>query len=510
MPSKPILVIAGPGAGKTYGMVNEIINSLKMLSPAKYMVVITYTNSATKNIKERLSKQIQIPPNLFIGTMHSFLNKFIVIPFSSFHNNVIKGEKLFIQCQTSDIFEKIRKEKKKTYSPKDAAIMKSKIKDFMNKKGYITYDQTVSLAKQCIENRRIKKIIANRIQFLYVDEFQDTGNNIFSVIDAIRKEKVTEIYCVGDPEQYIQSFNSSIRTFKNIPILKTSNTQSYELRINGSNFRSTETITNFLNYFNGRVFGTDTFNQSCKTGNVGEPVKFIYKSENVSDMIPLFFDECQKLNIANNDRCILAKRNEVINRIKSALNDNIISPRKTNNFNPIKEIMTTLLSVINLNQTEYLKKYNATIFDLRKTCIHILKEIKSGKIQNENTFFNFIKDELKLEIKSIVPVKLKNLRINDSILSREEAVMLSNIHNYKGLESEAVLAIAKTEAELLLWLEMDRTIRDTKRTNETTDYPRLGYVAFSRAKQLLCIACLEPISVQTKGMITALNVEIVN
>ena len=114
MPNKPILVIAGPGAGKTYGMVNEIIQSLKTLSPARYMIVITYTNSATNNIKERLSKKIQIPQNLFIGTMHSFLNKFIVIPFSSFHNNSINGEKLFIQCQTTDIFENIRKENKKT------------------------------------------------------------------------------------------------------------------------------------------------------------------------------------------------------------------------------------------------------------------------------------------------------------------------------------------------------------------------------------------------------------
>lgn len=126
MANKPILVIAGPGAGKTFGMVNEIIHSLKKLSPAKYMVVITYTNSATNNIKERLAKRIQIPPNLFIGTMHSFLNKFIVIPFSSFHNNDIKGEKLFIQCQTDDIFDKIKKETKKTYDFKAVNFIKKR------------------------------------------------------------------------------------------------------------------------------------------------------------------------------------------------------------------------------------------------------------------------------------------------------------------------------------------------------------------------------------------------
>lgn len=509
MSTKPKLVIAGPGAGKTYGMVNEIIDSLKHLSSAKYLIVITYTNSATNNIKERLAKRIQIPPNLFIGTMHSFLNRFIVIPFSSFHNNQIKGEKMFIQCQTSDIFEKMRKEENKSYSPKESAIIQKRIKNAMSKNGYITYDQTLSIAKECFENKLIKKIISNRIQYLFVDEFQDTGNSVFFIIDAIRKEKRTQIYCVGDPEQYIQSFSSTIKIFNNIPILKTAFLNSYELLINNSNHRSTASITAFLNNFNGRSFGSDTFHQNCINKNECEPVKFIDKFENVSNMIPLFFSECDRLELHNNDRCILAKRNDVIKRIVAALDVNILSPAKNNNISPIKEIMATLLSSLNLNKSEYLEKYNSTIFELRKICIQILKEIKTGTIENENTFFNYVTQELKLEVKNAIPIKLGNLRINASAISKRDAVVVSNIHNYKGLESEAVLAIAKTEVELLLWLETNQEIRDTARTKETTDYPRLGYVAFSRAMQLLCISCLEKISDETKEKLTLLNVEII-
>lgn len=47
---------------------------------------------------------------------------------------------------------------------------------------------------------------------------------------------------------------------------------------------------------------------------------------------------------------------------------------------------------------------------------------------------------------------------------------------------------------------------DTKRTNETTDYPRLGYVAFSRAERLLCFACLEKVKATTLNKITDLEV----
>jgi DNA helicase-2/ATP-dependent DNA helicase PcrA len=71
-----------------------------------------------------------------------------------------------------------------------------------------------------------------------------------------------------------------------------------------------------------------------------------------------------------------------------------------------------------------------------------------------------------------------------------------------------VLAIAKTQAELLLWIEINRNIRDNKRTNETTDYPRLDYVAFSRVERLLYIACLEPISQDTLLKLKHLGVSV--
>jgi DNA helicase II / ATP-dependent DNA helicase PcrA len=80
-------VIAGPGAGKTTGMIEEIISKLPDLYtyPYRHMAVITYTNAAADDIKEKLNKYCNIPPNIFIGTIHSFLNKFILIPFGSIH-----------------------------------------------------------------------------------------------------------------------------------------------------------------------------------------------------------------------------------------------------------------------------------------------------------------------------------------------------------------------------------------------------------------------------------------
>lgn len=70
--AKPRLVIAGPGAGKTYDMVNEVANAVSQLNPNRTLAVITYTNAATEMIRGRLQKTIQIPLNVFVGTNHSF------------------------------------------------------------------------------------------------------------------------------------------------------------------------------------------------------------------------------------------------------------------------------------------------------------------------------------------------------------------------------------------------------------------------------------------------------
>ena len=87
--------------------------------------------------------------------------------------------------------------------------------------------------------------------------------------------------------------------------------------------------------------------------------------------------------------------------------------------------------------------------------------------------------------------------------------MVSNIHRFKGLEVDAVLAVAKTEKELKLRLETDTAIRDAHNEKATSDYPRLGYVAFSRARKILCIACLESIKQDTKEKLKSLNVDII-
>ncbi|MDC6361625.1 MULTISPECIES: UvrD-helicase domain-containing protein [Flavobacteriaceae] len=506
---KPKLVIAGPGAGKTHGMVDEIIKTLPNLESHRYMVVITYTNSATQNIKKRLSKRISIPPNLFIGTTHSFLNRFIVIPYASINNNEIKGEKLFIQCGTENVLEKLFKSQKKPDDIKAISAIRSKVKRALLKDGYITYDQTLVLAEECFSNKRIKEIIGYRIQYLFVDEFQDTNNKIFGIIEGLRKQKQTIIYCVGDPEQYIQSFDSSIKKFNNLPILKASRNSQYITTLNKSNRRSAQPIVDFLNNFSQRRYGDETFEQERVNSITGEGVKFINVSADITKMLPSFFSICEKHRISFEERGIIAKENHLVKKAIAALNGNYISPDKSINVSPINEIKDTLLAVLDTSQSLYCEKYKETPFELRVKCVKIVRAIRKGEITNENTFVKFITETLKLQAKNRIPFKIDNLRMSIEAQKRTDALMVSNIHRFKGLEVDAVLAVAKTENELNLWLETNVDVRDSHNDKNTSDYPRLGYVAFSRARKVLCISCIEPIGNKTKQKLSELNVEII-
>jgi DNA helicase-2/ATP-dependent DNA helicase PcrA len=503
---KPKLVIAGPGAGKTHNMVETIVKALSGLSSARYMAVITYTNSATNNIKTRLSKRINIPENLFIGTIHAFMNRFIVIPFGSFSEEEVANEKRFIQCQLSHVFEEYKKLSGKIFSKEQAGIVKANIRKRLNKQGYISFDQTLNIAAKSMTKKAIANLVANRIQYLFIDEFQDTNNKVFEVIETLRKNRKTIIYIVGDPEQYITSFDSSIKNYTRIPILRAANTNVYELSINKINRRCSKKITNFLNNFNGRKYKGDKFQQIPFRDYEGSDITFIDEHSDTKPIIENFIRICEDLEIKENDRCIVAKKNDVIKRIKNVLNGRSVSPNQNGALSPLNAIKDAILSSTQLKQNEFLEKHDCDKMKLRQYCFETMIALSQGEITNETSFLEYIAKNLGIEVKQGIPIKINGLKLRIKTIESNQYTLVGNIHQVKGLEAKAVLAIAKTETELKLWLMINQNNREEKRGKEDTDYPRIGYVAFSRAEDLLCIGCLEPISNETKESLKRLDV----
>lgn len=94
-PSKPLLIEAGPGAGKTYVLIQRIkyLLEVKKVDPES-LLVITFTIKAADELKKRLSSDDHISSEklskMFIGTIHSFCNH-LLTEYSNYDINLLES-----------------------------------------------------------------------------------------------------------------------------------------------------------------------------------------------------------------------------------------------------------------------------------------------------------------------------------------------------------------------------------------------------------------------------------
>ena len=79
----PLLIIAGPGSGKTRTLVERIVYLIHQGVPAENIMVATFTEKAAKELITRVSNrllELDIKVNLnemYIGTLHSIFLRFL-------------------------------------------------------------------------------------------------------------------------------------------------------------------------------------------------------------------------------------------------------------------------------------------------------------------------------------------------------------------------------------------------------------------------------------------------
>ena len=91
---KPLVINAGPGAGKTRVIVERVLHLLKTSKPSS-ILVITFTNKAADELKERFKKDTKLDLNVInqmrISTIHSYCRS-ILSDFSEIPYNLLKRD----------------------------------------------------------------------------------------------------------------------------------------------------------------------------------------------------------------------------------------------------------------------------------------------------------------------------------------------------------------------------------------------------------------------------------
>ncbi|MCA4157864.1 UvrD-helicase domain-containing protein [Priestia megaterium] len=507
-----LLIIAAAGSGKTTELINQIIQKVNQLPNNKHLVVITYTNSATNEILERLQKKVLIQPNIFIGTIHSFLIKFLIKPYGRVLGLV--PNELII----TDYEIKVNK------SSKNPFVEKSLIANQLSEKGVVTYDYIVTLSKKILDNAEVKKRFCNRIRYLFVDEFQDSTNTQFEIFDTLRKGKNSEVILVGDPEQRIMNFRNKPRKrqgstgVKKVPlhpIEALQNKKVYSISKLNCNYRSSETIVKFINYFHSSI-QQEWSNKEITSKN---PVMFI-QSSNLKSIISVFNNLCTNNNYCETlpkTRFFLAHENKIYKNYKKVdFND-----KSKENLSLFTCVFEFLSAFYNIKKDQLPFALGLEEIELRKKCLLLFFEINYNIDFDVDDFVSFVettfnREREETDEKVKFNIKDKAKRLVDELSNRmtanyedmakelnEYQDSFLTIHKSKGLQADAVLVVAKNEKELLMWLEDNKD----NRLLDQQDKCRLGYVAFSRPKEFLCIACLTPVSKETIEILNKFKVK---
>ena len=229
----PILLLAGPGTGKTYQLAKRIkflIEDGDLNAQPNQIAVITFTKEAARNMKGKLSeenKEISIDRDKYpeiIGTMHSLGNTIIGSKPERFgltkKYGILDNEsqrKIFLKDAATlagynrDEFLNTDECRRKGSCEKTDSESKCKICSeyckILRKCSLVDWDDLIMLACEALaSDEELRNEWKNRARYLLVDEYQDINQAQYNLIKILSEGQTDGLFVVGDDDQSIYSF----------------------------------------------------------------------------------------------------------------------------------------------------------------------------------------------------------------------------------------------------------------------------------------------------------------
>ena len=548
------IIQAGPGSGKTWLLVERIKYLMgQALRPQSSIACITYTNAAADEIAERLPSGIK--PE-FLGTIHSFLLNHVIYPYGHLLDELGADFDLVTEGYAGQHMSWMVREdhltRQKAHIPEIVKAFEAigynldgELQDFVRKslrpdemrafvdrrlsKGQVSQQDVLWFSLRILaEQTHILDVLSCRFASILVDEFQDTTELQYGVLEKLHSLRRTSLFLVGDPDQSVFSFaGAKVETFQQC-MLKYS---GYELV---HNRRSTANITAFLDHFRD---SSRELEPIAKWKDCPIPVYLLVGKLPNTERIEYFRELLHQHKLCdeegNVDYFILARgltltkelscletggvqgtdellvtlQNEhpQLYTIAKALMQackyqqmgkfslahkcldhalSLLVLKRSASFGDPSEIglsrddwrlmVTSMLCRLDVSSDISARDWVAAFKKSLADCLYSTSGKKQGgKIVLLNSIERNLKKRTRYPIQTAIPAVALPDEIESSVRT---------VHSAKGLERDAVLAIASTSRQFSLW--MKRCQDGIERTEES----RIGYVAFSRARKLLCVA----------------------
>lgn len=232
----PMMVLAGPGSGKTTVITGRTCNLIKAGIPASSILVVTFTKAAAREMKERFLRLMNL--NISQVTFGTFHGVFYGILRHTYHlsgQNILSEEikmKLLRELvdalypDTEDETDLLQNLSREISTVKDGRIdpahyysacmpeetfrkIFSEYQNWMNKNRKLDFDDIMVWTYNLFCKRPdILKLWQEKFQYILIDEFQDINPIQYDIIRMLAKPQ-NNLFIVGDDDQSIYRFRGA-------------------------------------------------------------------------------------------------------------------------------------------------------------------------------------------------------------------------------------------------------------------------------------------------------------
>jgi len=265
----PVLILAGPGSGKTKVLTHRLANLMQNKIPAQNILAVTFTNKAAGEMKSRVEKLVVGKQMPFIGTFHAFClsilrkeidkldyKKNFVIYDEDDQINLIKEVIKTLEINSeqfppkrvlttiSNLKDEIidwkqYQENAGEYFEKIIAKIYAAYQSTLKMNNALDFDDLIMLTVILFEEfPEILKKYQEKYQYILVDEYQDTDPAQYRLIKLLAS-KHKNLCVVGDDAQSIYSFRNA--DFRNILNFEKDYSEAKIVTLD-QNYRSTQNI----------------------------------------------------------------------------------------------------------------------------------------------------------------------------------------------------------------------------------------------------------------------------
>ncbi len=237
----PLLIVAGPGSGKTRVITHRIAYLVRACGVSPYRVAaVTFTNKAAREMKGRLQRLVGTrADSLTVGTFHAFCALLLrregnSVGLPSNYTIYDAEDQLALIKQAMELAELEPKQNPPQavrgvisraksvlldsqgltgnahdYFEENCARVYRHYEELLARNNAVDFDDLLMRSVQLLQNQEeVRAKYQERYLYLMVDEFQDTNVAQYSLARLLAGER-KNICVVGDPDQSIYSWRSA-------------------------------------------------------------------------------------------------------------------------------------------------------------------------------------------------------------------------------------------------------------------------------------------------------------